>query len=112
MKFSTTFHPQTDGQFERTIHILEDMLRACVMDFQGSWNHYISLIEFAYNNSFQATLGIALYELLYGRKYRSPVKWDAVGERCYLGPDIVKNTTETVEKIKKRMLAAQDRQKF
>ena len=88
------------------------MLRACVMDFQGSWNHYISLIEFAYNNSFQTTIGVAPYELLYGRKCRSPVHWDEVGERCYLGPDIVRDTAEAVEKIRKRMLAAQDRQKF
>ena len=82
------------------------------MDFQGSWNHYISLIEFSYNNSFHTTIGFAPYELLYGRKYRSPVRQDEVGERRYLGPDIIRDTTEAVEKIGKRMLAAQDRQKF
>ncbi|PON98134.1 Ribonuclease H-like domain containing protein, partial [Trema orientale] len=88
------------------------MLRACVMDFQGSWNHYLPLIEFSYNNSFQATIGVAPYEMLYGKKCRSPVHWDEVGERCYLGPDIVKNTAEAVEKIRKHMTAAQSRQKF
>ena len=112
LKFSTAFHPQTDGQAERTIQILEDMLRACVMDFQGSWNHYLPLIEFSYNNSFQAVIGVAPYEMLYGRKCRSPVHWDEVGERRYLGPDIVRDTAEAVEKIRKRMIAAQSRQKF
>src|SRR5574344_3113193 len=68
LKFSTAFHPQTDGQSERTIQILEDMLRACVMDFEGSWNKYLPLIEFSYNNSYQSTVGMAPYEMLYGRK--------------------------------------------
>ena len=58
---STTAHPQTDGQFERTIQTLEDMLRACVLDFKGNWDQYLSLIKFAYNNSFQATIGMAPY---------------------------------------------------
>ena len=80
MKFSIAFHPQTDGQYKRTIQILEDMLRGCVMDFQESWNHCISLIEIAYNNSFQTTIGVAPYELLYGRKCISLVHWDDIGE--------------------------------
>ena len=65
LKFSTTFYPQTDRQSERTIQILEDMMRACVLDFGGSWNKHLSLMEFAYNNSYQATIGMAPYELLY-----------------------------------------------
>ena len=73
LKFSTAFHPQTDGQSERTIQILEDMLRACVLDFEGSWVKYLPLIKFSYNNSYQATIGMAPYELLYGRKCRSPI---------------------------------------
>ncbi|GLT54354.1 hypothetical protein SLA2020_275570 [Shorea laevis] len=56
LKFSTAFHPQTDGQSERTNQVLEDMLRACVLDFKGSWIQYLPLIEFAYNNSYQATI--------------------------------------------------------
>uniref|UniRef100_A0A803QBZ8 Integrase catalytic domain-containing protein n=1 Tax=Cannabis sativa TaxID=3483 RepID=A0A803QBZ8_CANSA len=68
LKFSTAFHPQIDGQSERTIQILEDMLRACVMDFEGSWNKYLPLIEFSYNNSYQSTIGMDPYEMLYGRK--------------------------------------------
>ena len=73
LSFSTTFHPQTDGQFERTIQILEDMLRACVLDFGGSWSDYLPLAEFAYNNSFQSSIGMAPYEALYGRPCRAPL---------------------------------------
>ena len=68
LHFSTTFHPQTDGQSERTIQTLEDMLRACVMEFRGSWDTHLPLMEFAYNNSYQASIGMAPYEALYGRK--------------------------------------------
>ena len=73
LNFSTVFHPQTDGQFERTIQTLEDMLRACVLDFSGTWNQHLPLIKFSYNNSYQTTIGMTPYEALYGRKCRSPV---------------------------------------
>ena len=75
LNFSTTFHPQTDGQSERLIQVLEDMLRGCVMEFTGSWDSYIPLIEFAYNNSYQSSIGIEPYEALYGRRCRTPVCW-------------------------------------
>jgi hypothetical protein len=77
LKFSTAFRPQTDGQSERMIQTLEDMMRA----FKGSWSQYIPLIEFAYNNSYQASIKMAPYEALYGRRCRSPLYWDEVGER-------------------------------
>jgi len=80
LNFSTAYHPQTDGQSERTIQTFEDMLRLCVLDFKGSWIRHLSLVEFAYNNNFQATIGMAPYKALYGRKYRSPLYWDEVGE--------------------------------
>jgi transposase InsO family protein len=86
LNFSTAYHPQTDGQSERTIQILEDMLRLCVLDFKGNWIRFLPLVEFAYNNSFQATIGMAPYEVLYGRKCRSPLYWDEVGEKQLLGP--------------------------
>ena len=73
LHFSTTFHPQTDGQSERTIQTLEDMLRACVMEFKGSWDTQLALMEFAYNNSYQASIEMAPSEALYGRKCRTPV---------------------------------------
>ena len=76
MHFSTAFHPQTDGQSERTIQTLEDMLRACVLEFKGSWVKYLSLVEFAYNNSYQASIGMAPFEALYERKCRTPIYWN------------------------------------
>jgi transposase InsO family protein len=79
LTFSTAFHPQTDGQTERTIQTLEDMLRLCVLDFKGSWIQYLPLVEFAYNNSYHASIEMAPYEALYGRKCRSPLYWDEVG---------------------------------
>ena len=75
LRFSTAFYPQTDGQSVRTIQILEDMMRACVLDFGGSWSKYLPLMEFSYN-SYQSTIGVAPYEMLYGRKCRSPINWD------------------------------------
>ncbi|GKV06387.1 hypothetical protein SLEP1_g18287 [Rubroshorea leprosula] len=86
LNFSTAFHPQTDGQSERTIQILEDMLRACVLDWKGSWDQHLSMAEFAYNNSYQSSIRMAPFEALYGRRCRSPVCWTEVGERSILGP--------------------------
>ena len=81
LKFSTTFYPQTDGQTEITIQNLEDMLRVCVLEFSGNWDDHLSLMEFAYNNSYQATIEMAPYEALYGRKCRTPVCWIKAGEK-------------------------------
>ena len=81
LHFSTTFHPQTDGQSERTIQTLEDMMRACMLEFCGNWDEHIPLMEFAYNNSYYSSIGMAPYEALYGRKCRSPVCWDVEGLR-------------------------------
>ncbi|CAM8901825.1 unnamed protein product [Rhodiola kirilowii] len=111
LNFSTAFHPQMDGQSERVIQILEDMLRACVLDFKGSWVEHLPLIEFAYNNSFQSSLGMAPYEALYGRPCRSPLCWAEVGEKTFTGPEIIEETTEKVAQIRKRLLTAQSRQK-
>ena len=111
LNFSTAFHPQTDGQSERTIQILEDMLRACVLDFKGTWNRYLPLIEFSYNNSYQATIGMAPYEALYGRRCRSPVHWYEAGESEITAPEFVEDTTQAVKKIQTRMKSAQIRQK-
>ena len=73
LTMSTAFHPQTDGQLERTIQILEDMLQACVLDHKGRWEEHLPLVEFAYNNSYQASIQMAPYEALYGRPCRSPI---------------------------------------
>ncbi|GJT53615.1 putative reverse transcriptase domain-containing protein [Tanacetum coccineum] len=80
LDMSTTYHPQTDGQSERTIQTLEDMLRACVINFGNGWVRHLPLVEFSYNNSYHASIKAALFEALYGRKYRSPVCWAEVGK--------------------------------
>jgi hypothetical protein len=110
LSLSTAFHPQTDGQSERTIQTLEDMLRACVLSWKGSWEDHLALVEFAYNNSYHASIKMAPYEALYGRKCVSPLCWDSSGERVVLGPEIVQQTTEKVREIRQSMLAAQSRQ--
>ena len=111
LDFSTAFHPQTDGQTERLNQILEDMLRACVMDFTGSWDTKLHLMKFPYNNSFQATIGMAPFEASYGKRCRSSLCWDEVGERELVGPELVYITNEVVQKIRARMHTAQSRQK-
>ncbi|KAK4383424.1 Transposon Tf2-11 polyprotein [Sesamum angolense] len=89
LHFSTAFHPQTDGQSERTIQTLEDMMRACIMEFKGNWDDHLPLMEFAYNNSFHSSFGMAPYEALYGRRCRSPICWDVEGLRQLEGPELV-----------------------
>ncbi|WRX23577.1 Reverse transcriptase domain - like 10 [Theobroma cacao] len=111
LKFSTAFHPQTDGQSERTIQTLEDMLRACVIDFIGSWDRHLPLVEFAYNNSFQSSIGMAPYEALYGRKCRTPLCWDEVGERKLVSVELIELTNDKIKVIRERLKVAQDRQK-
>ena len=108
LKFSTEFYPQTDGQSERLIQVLEDMLRGCVMEFLGSWDRYISLMEFSYNNSFQSSIGMASYEALYGRKCRTIVCWTELNEHKVIGPDIVKDTEEKLQVIRKKLKVTSD----
>ena len=111
LKRSTAFHPQTDGQSERVIQILEDMLRSCVIEFEGSWDKHLCLMEFAYNNSYQSSIKMAPYEALYGRPCRTPVHWTELSENKVVGPDIVREAEEKVEIIKARLKEASDRQK-
>ena len=111
LNLSTAYHPQTDGQSERTIQTIEDMLRACSLDFKGNWDDHLPLVEFAYNNSYHSSIGMAPYEALYGRKCRSPICWDEIGEKRLLGPELIEQTKQSVDRIKKRLVAAQDRQK-
>ncbi|GKC71765.1 putative reverse transcriptase domain-containing protein, partial [Tanacetum coccineum] len=100
-----------DGQSEHTIQTLEDMLRACVIDFGGSWDTHLPLVEFSYNNSYHTSIKCAPFEALYGRKYRSPVIWTKVGESQLIGPEIVQETTEKIIQIKERLKMARSRQK-
>ena len=97
--FSTTFHLQTDGQSKRTIQTLKDMLRACVLEFKDNWVDHLSLIEFAYNNSYQAIFGMAPYEALYGKKCRTPLCWNEVGEQELDDVELIKVTSKKIRII-------------
>ncbi|GJR71832.1 reverse transcriptase domain-containing protein [Tanacetum coccineum] len=108
---STAYHPQIDGQSKRTIQTLEDMLHTCVIDFGKGWVNHLPLVEFSYNNSYHASIKVAPFEVLYGRKCHSPVCWAEVREVQLTGPDIVQETTEKIIQMKQRIQVARDRQK-
>jgi transposase InsO family protein len=108
---STAYHPQTDGQTERVNQILEDLLRACVLQFDKSWDKCLALAEFSYNNSYQASLKMAPFEALYGRRCRTPLNWSQLGERVVYGPDLFTEVEEKVQIIQQNLKAAQTRQK-
>ncbi|GJX92259.1 reverse transcriptase domain-containing protein, partial [Tanacetum coccineum] len=111
LDLSTAYHPQTDGQSECTIQTLEDMLRACVIDFGGSWDVHLSLDEFYYNNNYHLSIRCAPFKALYGRKCRSPVWWAEIKESSLIGPELVQEMTDKVVLIKEKLKAARDRQK-
>ena len=111
LTMSTAFHPQIDGQSERAIQVLEDLLGACVLDLKGRWEEHLPLVEFTYNNSYQASIQMAPYEALYGRPCRSPICWIKVRECSITSLDLIYDTSEKVELIRKRLLTAQNRQK-
>nr|GEW65723.1 putative reverse transcriptase domain-containing protein [Tanacetum cinerariifolium] len=102
---------QTDGQSERMIQTLKDMLRACIMDFGGNWNTHPPLVEFLYNNSYHLSVRCDPFEALYERKCRMPIAWAEVGESKLIGPEIVQETTDKIMQIKEILKAARDRQK-
>ena len=111
LTMSTAFHPQTDGQSERTIQVLEDMLQACFLDHKHSWEEHFPLVEFAYNNSYQASIQMAPYEALYGKPCRSPICWTEVGESSITSPNRIRDTSEKVSFIWQRLLMTQSQQK-
>ncbi|GJS54488.1 reverse transcriptase domain-containing protein [Tanacetum coccineum] len=111
LDMSTAYHPQTDGQSKRTIQNLEDMLRACVIDFGNGWERHLPLSEFSYNNSYHASIKAASFEAFYGRKYRSPVCWAEVRDAQLIDPELIHETTEKIVQIKQRIQAVRDRQK-
>ena len=90
--------------------MLEDMLRACVLDLKGSWEEHLPLVEFAYNNNYQVSIQMAPYEALYGRPCQSPICWTEVGERTSIGPYLIRDTSEKVDLMRKHLLTAQSRQ--
>jgi hypothetical protein len=111
LNFSSAYHPQTDGQTERTNQVLEDMLRACALKHGGSCDKSLSYAEFSYNNSYQASLKLSPFEALYGRKCRTPLYWDQTGERHFFGPEIIQEAEEQVHQIRENLRTAQSRQK-
>ena len=100
-----------DGQSERVIQVLEDMLRSCVIDYEGSWDRHIPLVEFVYNNSFQSSIGMTPYEALYRSKCRTPMCWTKLSEKKVIDPDFIQETEEKVKMIRERLKVAADRQK-
>lgn len=111
LRLSSSYHPQIDGLTERTIQTLEDLLRVCVMEFGGSWDEHLALIEFIYNNIHHSSINMAPFEALYGRKCIMPLCWFEVGEKSLYAPEIVKETMEKVQIVKERLKSVQDRQR-
>jgi hypothetical protein len=101
-----SFHPQTDGQTERVNQILEDMLRACVIHYDKSWDKCLTLAEFSYNNSYQESLKMAPFEALYGQRCRTPLSWSQIREHKIFGPDLVIETEEKVRVIQENLRIA------
>jgi transposase InsO family protein len=108
---SSAYHPQTSGQTERVNQILEDMLRACVLEYPQKWDDCLPLAEFSYNNSYQESIKMAPFEALYGRRCRTPLNWFEPGERWFFRPDMVKDMDEKVQQIIYNLKEAQARQK-
>jgi hypothetical protein len=96
LNFSSAYHPQTDGQTERTNQILEDMLRACALKHGSSWDKSLPYAEFSYNNSYQSSLKMSPFEALYGRKCRTPLYWSETAERQLFGADIIREAEKQV----------------
>ncbi|GKC63824.1 putative reverse transcriptase domain-containing protein [Tanacetum coccineum] len=111
LDMSTAYHPQTDGQSERTIQTMEDMLRAYVIDFGSSWDGHLPLVKFSYNNSYHASIKAAPYEALYRRKCRSHVCCSEVGDSQLTSPELISDTNKKIVQIKNRLLATRSRQK-
>ncbi|GKB80670.1 putative reverse transcriptase domain-containing protein [Tanacetum coccineum] len=111
LDMSTAYHPQTDEQSERTNQTLEDMLRACVINFGNGWVNHLPLVKFSYNNSYYASIKAAPFEALYGQKCNSHICLAEVGEVQLIGLEIVQETTDKIIQIKQRIQAARDRQK-
>nr|GEW86830.1 putative reverse transcriptase domain-containing protein [Tanacetum cinerariifolium] len=111
LDMSTAYHPKTDGQSERTIQTLEDMLRAYVINFGKSLDRHLPLVEFSYNNRYHTSIKATPFEVLYDRKCRLPVRWAKVRDAQLTGPEIIHETTEKIVQIKSRIQAARDQQK-
>jgi hypothetical protein len=111
LRFSSAYHPQTNDQIERVNQILEDMLRACALQYGRSWDKSLSYAEFSYNNSYQESLKMAPFKMLYGRRCRTPLFWNEMGERKVFGPDILEEAEKQVRMVRENLRVVQSRQK-
>jgi len=109
LTMSSAYHPQINGQSERIIQSLEDLLRTCILDHLDTWDEVLPLIKFTYNNSFHTSIGMAPYEALYGRRCRTPLYWYQDGEAALVGPKLLEQTTDKVRLVRNRMQASQSR---
>jgi hypothetical protein len=109
LRFSSADHPQTDGQTERVNQILEDMLRACALQYGRSWDKSLSYAEFSYNNSYQESLKMAPFEMLYGRRCRTLLFWSEAREPKVFGPDILQEAEKQVRMVRESLRVAQSR---
>jgi hypothetical protein len=106
LNFSSAYHPQTDGQTERTNQILEDMLRACVLKYGKTWDKSLPYIEFSYNNSYQASIKMSPFEALYGRQCGTSLFWSLTGESQIFGPEVLKDAEKQVQMIRENLKVA------
>lgn len=108
---STSYHPQTERQSERNIHTLEDMLRACVIEYGGSLDTHLQLVQFAYKNTYHFSIDMAHYEMLYGRKCQTPTCWIELGENQFARSEIVQIIVDKVKVVRDRLQVAREIQK-
>jgi hypothetical protein len=107
MRFSSAYHPQTDGQTERVNQILEDMIRSCAMQYGRSWDKSLTYAEFSYNNNYQESLKMAPFEMLYGRRCQTLLFWNETRERKVFGPDILQEDEKQVHMVRENLRVAQ-----
>jgi hypothetical protein len=111
LRFSSTYHPQIDGQTESVNQILEDMLRSCALQYGRSWDNNLSYAEFSYNNSYQESLKMAPFDMLYGRRCQTLLFWSEIGEQKVFGPNILQEAEKQIRMVRKNLRIAQSRQK-
>jgi hypothetical protein len=111
LRFSSAYHPQTDGETESVNQILEDMLRACALQYGRSWDKSLPYAEFSYNNSYQESLKMAPFEMLYDHRCRTPLFWSETGERKVFGPKILQQAEKQVHMVRENLRVTQSRQK-
>jgi hypothetical protein len=111
LRFCSIYHPQTDGHTKRLNQILEDMPRACALQYGRSWDKSLSYAKFSYNNSYQESLNMLPFEMMYGRRCQTPLFWNETGERKIFGPDILQEAENQVHMVRENLRVVQSRQK-